>query len=274
MTRCLLSAAAVAACAMTFSALSPALAQGQFDDVVETEVLQGWDLPDGRRLAAVRLTLAPGWKTYWRAPGDAGIPPHFDWSRARNLQAVSVTWPTPKVYHQNGMRSIGYTNQVVIPIYVTPSTPGKPVRLRSTLSMGVCAEVCVPHQVKLDTTLDAPDASPTPAIVAALADAPYAADEAGVRAAICQLRSTENGMEIEAHVTLPHTGGTEVAVIETGTAGLWISEARTSRNGDTVIAVSEMVHPDGGAFGIERSDVRITILGGDYAVDVRGCTAG
>ncbi|WP_299043475.1 protein-disulfide reductase DsbD domain-containing protein [uncultured Tateyamaria sp.] len=267
------SALSLAAVLATVAAV-PSLAQGQFDDVVRTEVLQGWDLPNGQRLAAVRLVLAPGWKTYWRAPGDAGIPPHFDWSRARNVGAVSLTWPTPDVHHQNGMQSIGYTDQVVIPMHLTPAKPGKPMRLRTTLSMGVCADVCIPHQVSIDTLLDSPDLTPTPAIVAALSDVPYSEAEAQVRAATCRVRPTEHGMQIEARVTLPHTGGTEVAVIEPGIPGVWVSEARTSRSGDTVVAVSEMVHADGGAFAIDRSDVRITILGGNYAVDVRGCTAG
>lgn len=252
----------------------PTLAQGRFDDVVQTEIIQGWDLPDGRRLAAVRLVLAPGWKTYWRAPGDAGIPPHFDWSGARNIGAVSLTWPTPEIHVQNGLRSIGYTDQVVIPMHITPSDASRPIRLRTTLSMGVCSDVCVPHQVSIDTLLDSPDLTPTPAIVAALADVPYSETEADVQAATCRLRPTEHGMQIEARVTLPHTGGTEVAVIEPGVPGVWVSEAKTTRTGDTVVAVSEMVHSEGGAFAVDRSDVRITILGGNYAVDVRGCTAG
>ncbi|MFL4470261.1 protein-disulfide reductase DsbD domain-containing protein [Tateyamaria armeniaca] len=252
----------------------PGAAQNAFPDPVTSEVLQGWDLPDGRRVAALQLTLAPGWKTYWRSPGDAGIPPQFDWSLARNLGAVSITWPTPSVYDQNGMRSIGYSGQLVIPLHVTPKRAGKPVRLHGTMALGVCADICIPHEIDIDTLLDAPDASPTPAIVAAMADVPYSEGEANVRSATCRLSPTDHGMQIEAHVTLPHTGGREVAVIETGTPGLWISEARTSRQGDTLVAVSEMVHPKGGAFGIERSDVRITILGGDYAVDVRGCSAG
>ncbi len=252
----------------------PAMAQDPFKNPVTSEVLQGWDLPDGRRVAALRLTLEPGWKTYWRSPGDAGIPPAFDWSRARNLGAVSVTWPTPSVYDQNGLRSIGYSGQLVIPLHVTPNRAGKPVRLQGRMALGVCADICIPHEIDINTLLDTPDASPTPAIVAALADVPYSADEADVQSATCRLSPTEQGMQIEAHVTLPHTGGTEVAVIETGTPGLWISEARTSRKGDTLVAISDMVHPKGGAFGIERSDVRITILGGNYAVDVRGCSAG
>ena len=251
-----------------------AQAQSRFDPPVSAEVLQGWELPDGRRVTALRLTLDPGWKTYWRAPGDAGIPPHFDWRRARNLSDVEISWPTPSVYFQNGMRSIGYTDQVVIPMHVTPKTPGKPVRFRTRMSLGVCSDVCMPYELDIDTWLNAPDPTPTPAIAAALADTPYSRGEAGVRAAKCQLRPTADGMEIEARITLPHTGGTEVAVIETGTEGLWISEPRTTRRGNTIVAVSEMVHADGGAFAIDRSDVRITILGGNHAVDVQGCVAG
>lgn len=248
-------------------------AQNAFDNPVTHEVLQGWDIANGQRVAALRLTLAPGWKTYWRSPGDAGIPPHFDWSLARNLKAVAVTWPTPSVYAQNGMRSVGYSGQLVIPLHVTPARAGKSVRLRGTMSLGVCADVCIPHQIDFDTVLDAPDAKPTPAIVAAMANVPYSASEADVRAATCRLRPTEQGMQIEASVTLPHTGGQEYAIIETGTPGLWISEARTARRGDTLTATSDMVHPNGGAFGLDRSAVRITILGGDYAVDVKGCKA-
>lgn len=248
-------------------------AQNGFPDPVRHEVLQGWNMPDGRRVTALRLTLADGWKTYWRSPGDAGIPPQFDWTQARNLGAVAVTWPTPSVYSQNGMRSVGYSGQVVIPMHVTPARAGQPVRLRGTMALGVCADVCIPHEINFDTLLDAPDSAPTPAIVAAMANVPYSANEADVRAATCQLHPTEQGMQIEARVTLPHTGGQEYAVIETGTPGLWISEARTERSGDTLTATSDMVHPKGGAFGIDRSLVRITILGGDYAVDVQGCTS-
>jgi len=252
----------------------PATAQALLDDPVQAEVLQGWALPDGRRVSAIRLTLAPGWKTYWRAPGDAGIPPSFDWSRARNIDAVEVSWPTPSIYVEHGMRSLGYKEQLVIPLHLTPSNPGRTMRLRTTLSMGVCAEVCLPYELKIDSVLEAPDATPTPAIVAALADGPYSANEAGVSAATCRITPSEYGMNIEAHVTLPHTGGTEVSVIEPGLPGVWVSEPKTSRRGDTLIAVSEMVHQNGGPFSVNRSDVRITILGGDYAVDVQGCTAG
>ncbi|MFY8145805.1 MAG: protein-disulfide reductase DsbD domain-containing protein, partial [Rhodobacter sp.] len=70
----------------------PARAMTQ-DDLLSAEVLPGWRTEQGTHMAALRLTLAPGWKTYWRSPGDAGIPPLFNWSGSQNLSGVRVHWP-------------------------------------------------------------------------------------------------------------------------------------------------------------------------------------
>ena len=141
------------------------------------------------------------------------------------------------------------------------------------MSLGLCSEVCIPYEIKIDTLLNAPDTKPTPAIVAALADGPYTREEAGVQTAICKLRPTENGMEINATIKLPHTGGREIVIIETNTKELWVSEAHTNRKDDTLTAVSEMIHVNKGSFAIDRSSVRITIIGKNYAVDIQGCVA-
>ncbi len=245
-----------------------------FADPVQAEVLPGWQLPDGRRVVGLQLTLEPGWKTYWRAPGDAGIPPAFDWSKARNLRSVSIAWPTPEVHVQNGMRSIGYSDVFTIPMTLEPKSGAKPVRLRGRMDLGVCADVCMPHSLTFDATLDHSETKPTPKIAAALADVPYSAREAGVKSAVCRVAPTSDGMQIQAEIQMPHTGGREVAIIEPGMASVWVSETKAQRKGNTLTAVSEMIHENGGAFGIDRSAVRITILGSDYAVDVRGCTGG
>ena len=67
--------------------------------------LDGWRQPDGSRLAAVEIRLAPGWHTYWRVPGDAGIPPSFDWSGSSNLASVAYEWPRPEIFDSFGMRT-------------------------------------------------------------------------------------------------------------------------------------------------------------------------
>ncbi|MGB7240564.1 MAG: protein-disulfide reductase DsbD domain-containing protein [Sulfitobacter sp.] len=240
-------------------------------DPVTAAVLPGWVKSDGTRVAALQLILAPGWKTYWRAPGDGGIPPQFDWSRSRNLQSVGISWPTPRVFNDNGLRSIGYKNQLIIPLIIAPSTSGKPVRLRAKMELGVCSDICMPHVLHFDAMLEGSGATPTPAIAAALAERPYSAKEAGVRSSTCALEATSDGMRISARVTMPSAGGNEVVVIEPGQADIWVGASQTTRQGGSVVAVSEMMHAQGGAIAIDRSAIRITVLGKNHAVDIRGC---
>jgi hypothetical protein len=107
-----------------------------------------------------------------------------------------------------------------------------------------------------------------------MASAPYSAAEAGVQAATCQITPTDEGLQIEARITMPSAGGREEAVIEAGQDAIWVSEPKTRRSGGQIIAVSQMYHSAGPAFSINRSDVRITILGSSHSVDIRGCSAG
>ncbi len=264
------SAAAVLAVSLCFGA--PATAQG-VDNLVRLEVLDGGKTAEGTYQGALRLKLKDGWKTYWRAPGDAGIPPQFDWKGSRNIADIAFTWPAPHVFDQNGLRSVGYEDQLVLPVEITPKNPAKPVRLRGEMDLGVCKDVCVPGRLEFDHTMDA-DAARNPAIAAALAQRPFSEREAGVADATCQLTPTADGMRIEARITMPSAGGSEFAVIEPGNPALWASQPDTRRQGNTLIASSEIIGASGGPFALDRSEVRITVLGANHAVDIQGCSAG
>src|SRR5262245_19051661 len=77
----------------------------------------------------VEIVMAEGWKTYWRTPGDAGVPPTFDWSGSGNLGAVTVFYPTPMRMEEAGGEVIGYKNAVVFPVDVKPQDASRPVAL-------------------------------------------------------------------------------------------------------------------------------------------------
>lgn len=265
----LLRALALAAAALL---PAPLAAQAALSDLVRLTVLDGGRTPDGRHLAALRLDLAEGWKTYWRTPGNAGIPPSFDWRGARNVGAVAVTWPTPVVFDQSGLRSVGYAGALVLPVSVTPDRAGRPMRLAGRMDFGICREICIPARLDFSRDLD-PAAPRDPAIAAALAARPYSASEARVTRATCRIEPVADGLRVTARLTLPPTGGTEYAVIEPGLPGVWASEAEVTRDGKTLTAISDMVHIDGAAFALDRGALRITVLGNARAVDIRGCRA-
>jgi DsbC/DsbD-like thiol-disulfide interchange protein len=253
------------------AAALPALATDLQTAPLHAEILPGWQQADGTRIAGLKLTLAPGWKTYWRAPGDAGIPPQFNWSGSDNLRDVEVTFPTPGVFLQGGMRSIGYKHEVVFPLRIAPQSAQAPVTLRAHVELGVCSDICVPQTVSLEATLASDSRQPTPAIAAALAQRPLSAAEAGVRRAACDLRPAANGLEIETHVDFPALARDEVVVIEPGHPDIWMSETISVRNGSTLVSRGTMEALSGSAFALDRSAVRITILGNGQAVEIEGC---
>lgn len=239
-------------------------------DVAELEILEGWREADGTHVAGLRLTLAEGWKTYWRSPGDGGIPPRLLLNGASNVEGLSIAWPVPEVFDQNGLRSIGYTDQVVLPVRIRPKSGDAPLRLEGKLEIGVCEDVCIPMNLSVSALL--PETTSSDAeITAALGDRPVSAAEAGVSNVRCSVRPISDGLTVTAEVAMPSLGADEIAVLELPDRSIWISEADMERDGGTLHAVVDMVPPDGTPFALDRSDVRITVIGGGTAVDIRGC---
>uniref|UniRef100_UPI00406D2BB9 protein-disulfide reductase DsbD domain-containing protein n=1 Tax=Phaeobacter sp. PT47_59 TaxID=3029979 RepID=UPI00406D2BB9 len=243
-------------------------------DLVQIEILDGGLTSRGTYMGALRLTLSEGWKTYWRTPGDAGIPPRFSWRGSRNIGAVEMTWPAPEVFMSAGYRTIGYHDQVILPVEITPKQPGKPVRLKGRMELGICKDVCVPSELKFDHRLQ-PEARRNPAIVAALASRPYSAAEAGVTSATCSLTPGRYGLKVEARIQMPSAGGEELAVIEPGTPHLVAGETSARRSGGFLLASTEFLPAtQNSPAAIDRSNLRITVLGQNHAVDIQGCDAG
>ena len=85
----------------------PGFAQSGPGVHADVDIIPGWRQDDGAHMAALRIKLDEGWKTYWRAPGEAGIPPSIDWSGSVNLGDVGFHWPVPEVIVSNGVTTLG-----------------------------------------------------------------------------------------------------------------------------------------------------------------------
>lgn len=254
-------------------ATAPAQAE-RVSDMLEARILPGWRTEDGRHVAALDVTLKDGWKTYWRAPGDAGIPPAFDWSGSNNLSGVEVSWPTPKRILQGGLETIGYAGRMTLPVTLTPARTSDAIALRATIEMGVCKDVCVPVTLKVEQDLPTAGGSRDPRIAAALAERPYSAEEASVTRVACRISPAADGLRLRAEVDLPRTGADEMMVVETDNPDIWVAPAGTRREGNRLITETDLHHVEGQAFAVQRSGLRLTVLGGRYAVDIQGCPAG
>jgi DsbC/DsbD-like thiol-disulfide interchange protein len=103
--------------------------------------------------AGVEIRLAPGWKTYWRYPGDSGVPPRFDFAGSRNLKSVNVRYPGPHRLADESGTSIGYKNHVTFPLEVVPQDPREPVSLALKIDYAICEKICIPAEGKAEVTL-------------------------------------------------------------------------------------------------------------------------
>jgi len=134
----------------------------------------------GEMRAGVEIKLKPGWHTYWRYPGDSGVPPRFSFPGSDNVAAVRVFYPAPKAINDETGTTIGYTDGVIFPLQITPRQPGKPVNLRLTVEYAVCEKLCVPVEAKAALTLPAGSADTASALAAAEARVPKPASAAAV----------------------------------------------------------------------------------------------
>jgi DsbC/DsbD-like thiol-disulfide interchange protein len=128
-------------------------------------------------LGGIAFQLQAGWKTYWRTPGDSGVPPRFDFSKSENIEAVTVLWPAPMKFDDGaGGSSLGYHDQVVLPLRIVAKNTDKPVTLRAAVNYAVCDKLCVPVEADVELAFTSVASTEDSALFAALDTVPKPAN--------------------------------------------------------------------------------------------------
>jgi len=266
--------------ALTF-VLAGMLAQGAAAQVLTSsadtpyvaELIGAGPQPDGSQLAGIRITLSPGWKTYWRSPGAGGIAPRFDWTGSHNLKSVAFIWPAPKLFETYGSVSIGYADELVLPVVMQPHDPNQPIEAELNMAFGVCADICIPAEARLDGQLFEADPRHALSIAASAAQRARTAAEAGLEQATCSIEHKEgDDFVLSAELRFAASlDGDHLLVIETGNDDVWVSESDTMVRGAHVSGQADMINFAEGPLAVGREDLRLTLIGGGGAVDIRGC---
>jgi DsbC/DsbD-like thiol-disulfide interchange protein len=114
---------------------------------------------EAQPMAGIEITMEPGWKTYWRTPGE-GIAPSFSWDESLNLKEARVLWPAPVRFADGEGSSVGYKEHVILPIEIIPEDPARPVSLNLAVAYGVCKDICMPVEAELSLDMDMPVRTP------------------------------------------------------------------------------------------------------------------
>ncbi|PCJ76238.1 MAG: hypothetical protein COA53_03025 [Rhodobacteraceae bacterium] len=240
----------------------------------DVEFLNGWRQSDGSYQTAIDFNLNEGWKTYWRVPGPAGIPPFFDWGGSTNIADIQIDWPSPHVSETYGLTSIGYTDRMTLPIRITPRDAAKPVNVELKMEFGVCSDICIPAAARFNASLSNHSNADTAVIQAALKDHPQSAKSGGIRSATCSLKPNGSGFDITANLEFTKAlSSPPTTILEYDNPDIWIDIAQSDVKGRTLTANATMEFYGDGMLSIDRSNIRITVLTDNNAVEVLGCPA-
>lgn len=168
-----------AAALLLFSAASAMASSSDWYDVEGGRVrIVTVGLPDaqGRLHGILDIDLAPGWKTYWRDPGDAGVPPTLDVSQSTNVASAELAFPTPERFDDGYSNWVGYDRPVAVPVEFQLPQPDKPTTIDANVFLGICETICIPVNARLtiDTASDPSNLADAAAVSAAFSALPQA----------------------------------------------------------------------------------------------------
>ena len=175
--------------------------------------------------AGIEIRLDSGWKTYWRYPGDSGVPPTLDFAGSENVKSVTVLWPAPARFADGaGGQSIGYHGDVVLPLRILANDATKPAALHLKLGYAVCGNLCVPVEAELELTLTGKRGAEEATLIAAEARVPRHATLGGSAGGSLAIRSAhreEAGARKRVVVEVAAPTGTAVDLFAEGPTPNW-----------------------------------------------------
>lgn len=124
-----------------------------------------WLTPGQPFWVGLRLKLEKGWHTYWRNPGDAGLPIAITWDLPEGFTAGEIQWPYPERIADPPLVSYGYHGETLLLVQVMPpaTSPGTAIELQAKASWLVCREECLPESARLRLTLPVKESLPAAA---------------------------------------------------------------------------------------------------------------
>lgn len=261
------------ALALALCLSAPALQAANLpDSLVQAELLEGWRTPSGTYMTALHVVLAPGWKTYWRNPGEAGIAPVFDWAGSQNIADHAFHWPRPQVFDLSGFRTLGFHDELVLPIEIRPADSNTAVVVAARVDMGVCENICVPVTITVNARLDGNGAD-SPLIREALRKAPTNGAKIGIARPRCQVDLNRDGLRLTAEIDLKGSAQGDFAVIELADSSVWVSPVKTTISPNRLHQVSDLVAATAKPFALDRSSVVTTIFTGNgQVIELKGCS--
>ncbi len=261
-------ASAILAAGVLAGALAAAPANARIGEWVGSDIvdirLVATDLADGAPQAAIEIVLEPGWKTYWRTPGEGGLPPVFDFSASRNLGSVEVSYPAPMRYNDGYTVTNVYEGRVILPLAITPTVDAVPVTVDVIFDLGVCETICIPLRVETSVTFSAGEIDEEALEIIEEGAARLPTEPVPGAFAVTEVSAAEGGSGFHADVVVPQGFGTELFV-EGPEGWIPIPPHQIDRDGNRLTFAFGFDRPEGA--DTTGTSVTFTLVSGGDAIE-------
>ena len=217
----------------------------------------------------LEFQMQPGWKIYWRSPGDAGFPPKPDWSKSSNVADVEMDWPAPTRFQIFGLQTYGYADEVIFPLTVRTETPGEPVTLAAQVDYLVCSDICIPGQA--DIAIDLPEGAATPsqkthAIGRFTSQVPVPPEAAGLSVTAAAVDGTKDDLVIQVALAGTEPMQAPDLYVE-GAEGLFFGKPEVTLSDDGMTAVLSARGGGAQLAALDGAPLTLTVVDGARAIE-------
>ena len=240
--------------------------------LVSAKITDGWIEKDQKLIFGLKIDLNKNWKTYWRLPGNAGLKPLFTFDKSENVFAAKIMWPSPIIFGEDNLWSIGYKDSVLLPLEVTPIDTSKPIKLEIQADIGVCDDVCIPVTLNVSYFATPGQNQENYEILGAILSEPIKSDDIGFQPPQCIIKNGELLMELNEQNVNTGIATIEPFVIEVGSSVFYVNSKKAYFFDDRItVSTKNSVETELPGV-ISRETIKTTIIGSNQSLEFVGCS--
>ena len=239
---------------------------------VSAKITDGLILKDQKPIFGLEINLEKNWKTYWRLPGKIGLKPIFNFNKSENIKSAEIIWPTPIIFGDPSLWSIGYKDGVTLPIKITPIDNSKPIKLEIEAYIGICEDVCIPYAFDISHSVVIGQNQDNHKILGAILSAPIKSNETGVQLPQCVIRNDELTLKFNQKSVKSGLENIELFVIEVGSSVFFINSKKSYTFNDRIVVSTEKDLKQELPKVLSRDKIRTTIIGSNQSLEFVGCS--
>lgn len=240
--------------------------------LVSAKITDGWIEKDQKLIFGLKIDLNKNWKTYWRLPGNAGLKPLFTFDKSENVLAAKIMWPSPIIFGEDNLWSIGYKDSVLLPLEVTPIDTSKPIKLEIQADIGLCEDVCIPVTLNVSYFATPGQNQENYEILGAILSEPIKSDDIGFQPPQCIIKNGELIMEFNEKNVKTGIENIELFVIEVGSSVFYVNSQKAYVFDDRItVSTKNSVETELPGV-ISRERIKTTIIGSNQSLEFVGCS--